>query len=117
MPEKPTKAQPLSPEKQARLDAARYAGMCYLPLEPQSNRPNTPPPGEDWTWTRLYARWNHGTQPAESCARVEIKERFAYYHVEQPNEAETLKILEEARRRGAIGTAKGQTRDRDFVRY
>jgi len=100
-----------------RADAARYAGICYLPLEPQSNRPKIPPPGDDWTWTRLYARWNHGTQPAESCAQIEVKQRFDYYNVARPDEVETAKILAEAKQRAVVGAAKGQVRERDYVRY
>ncbi len=103
-------------QKRARVDAARYAGICYLPLEPQSKNPDIPPPGKDWSWERIYARWNHGTQPAESCAQIEVKRRFDYYDVARPNEAETAKILAEAKRRADMGAAKGQVRDRDFVR-
>jgi hypothetical protein len=103
--------------RRARVDAERYAGICFLPLEPQSNHPDIPPPGEDWSLTRMYARWNHGTKPADQCARDEIKGRFNYYNVPEPSAEETTRLLREAQGRAREGAARGQVRERDYGRY
>lgn len=101
---------------QARRDAVRYAAVCFLPLE-SGNAGNITPPGEPWSWQDWKAWASHGTKPPETCARDEVKGKYAYYEVPAPNEAETNRILREAREQAKIGAAKGQTRERWYGRY
>ncbi len=105
--------------KMARVDAVRYAAICYLPLEPRANNPTIPEETNSWRDVRqnLDAYWNHGTKNPSNCAEEKIEDKRAYYAVEPFSNAEENAILREAQARAKIGAAKGQVRERTYGRY
>lgn len=105
--------------KLAHADAVRYAAICYLPLEPQSNKPSIPAASESWfdIGRNLTAYLNHGTKTADACATDEIKNRTRYYDQAEPSAEAINDIKQEAQKRAQVGAAKGQVRERTYGRY
>lgn len=105
--------------KRARIDAVRYAAICYLPLEARANNPNIPEETNSWfnVPQNLYAHFNHGTKNPSNCAKEMIEDKRSFYDVNPFSNAEKNAIRREAEDRASVGAAKGQVRERNYGRY
>lgn len=105
--------------RRARIDAVRYAAVCYLPLEPRDKNPNIPEETNRW-WDlphKFQAYINHGTKNPSNCAKEMIEDKRSFYDVKPFSDSEVDAIERDAQARARVGEAKGQVRERTYGRY